>query len=153
MKVIALEEHYTLPAIAEANPNSPRRVFQAMSNERFDDADPQGGWQWPAGIHDLGEGRIAAMDAAGIDVQILFNVPGADAVEPPLAVELARQANEAVAAEESDRWLAFRETYGIEPFYCQPGIEGAHEAAWRAISAGFAATTWCRCPKSSLSTS
>jgi transposase len=29
--------------------------------------------------------------------------------------------------EESDRWLAFRETYGIEPFYCQPGIEGAHE--------------------------
>ena len=38
------------------------------------------------------------MDAAGIDVQILSNVPGAEAVEVPLAVELARQANDAVAA-------------------------------------------------------
>jgi uncharacterized protein len=110
MKIIALEEHYTLPAIAEANPNSPRKVFEAMWNERFSDADAQGGWQWPAGIRDLGEGRIAAMDAAGIDVQILSNVPGAEAVQPPLAMELARQANEAVAAavaQHPDRFRGF----------------------------------------------
>jgi predicted TIM-barrel fold metal-dependent hydrolase len=50
------------------------------------------------------------MDAAGIDVQILSNVPGVEAVEIPQAVELARQANDAVvaaAAEHPDRFLGF----------------------------------------------
>jgi transposase len=28
---------------------------------------------------------------------------------------------------ESARWIAFRSHYGIEPFYCIPGPEGAHE--------------------------
>ncbi|WP_405531048.1 IS21 family transposase [Streptomyces canus] len=28
---------------------------------------------------------------------------------------------------ETDRWTAFRSHYGVEPFYCTPGIEGAHE--------------------------
>jgi hypothetical protein len=27
MKIIAFEEHYTLPAIADAHPNSPRKLF------------------------------------------------------------------------------------------------------------------------------
>lgn len=31
------------------------------------------------------------------------------------------------AREESDRWVAFRSHYGFDPFYCQPGVEGAHE--------------------------
>lgn len=28
---------------------------------------------------------------------------------------------------EADRWTAFRSHYGIDAFYCQPGIQGAHE--------------------------
>ncbi|MCK2238241.1 IS21 family transposase [Allokutzneria sp. A3M-2-11 16] len=28
---------------------------------------------------------------------------------------------------ETERWTAFRSHHGVEPFYCQPGIEGAHE--------------------------
>ena len=54
--------------------------------------------------------HMAAMDAAGIDVQILSNVPGAEAVEPSLAVELSRQANDEVAAavaQHPDRFRGF----------------------------------------------
>ena len=101
VRIIAFEEHYTLPAIADAHPNSPRKLFDVS----------RGGSGWPPpGIEDLGEGRIAAMDAAGIDVQILSNVPGVEAVEIPQAVELARQANDAVVAaatEYPDRFLGF----------------------------------------------
>jgi len=28
---------------------------------------------------------------------------------------------------ESERWVAFRSHYGFDAFYCQPGVEGAHE--------------------------
>ena len=28
---------------------------------------------------------------------------------------------------ETARWVAFRSHYGFDPFYCQPGVEGAHE--------------------------
>ncbi|MFE4654968.1 hypothetical protein [Streptomyces sp. NPDC056707] len=28
---------------------------------------------------------------------------------------------------EAERWTAFRSHYGLEAFYCQPGIRGAHE--------------------------
>jgi uncharacterized protein len=101
MKIIAFEEHYTLPAIAKANPNSPQKLIN----------ESKGGPTWPPpGIEDLGEGRIAAMDAAGIDVQILSNVPGVEAVELPQAVELAKQANDAVVAavtEHPGRFLGF----------------------------------------------
>jgi predicted TIM-barrel fold metal-dependent hydrolase len=101
MKTIAFEEHYSLPAIVEAHPNSPRKLFDASRGG--------GGWP-PPGITDLGEERIAAMDAAGLDVQILSNVPGVEAIEIPLAVELARQANDAVVdaiAAYPDRFLGF----------------------------------------------
>jgi hypothetical protein len=64
MKIIGFEEHYVLPAVAEANPNSPRKLFDTMHSGRFEDSEADGGW--PTGILDLGEHRIAAMDAAGI---------------------------------------------------------------------------------------
>jgi predicted TIM-barrel fold metal-dependent hydrolase len=71
--------------------------------------DPKTGF--PAGIYDLGEGRIAAMDDAGIDVQILSHtVPGTENLEPSLARELSRQTNDAAAAAISkypDRFLGF----------------------------------------------
>lgn len=28
---------------------------------------------------------------------------------------------------ETARWTAFRSHYGLEAFYCRPGLEGAHE--------------------------
>ena len=108
VKVIAFEEHYLLPAIADAHPNTPSRVFAAMRGDGSENSGQQGGW--PAGIEDLGDHRIAAMDEAGIDMQILSNVPGAEALPSSLAVELARQANDTVAAaitKHPDRFRGF----------------------------------------------
>ncbi|HEY6788061.1 MAG TPA: amidohydrolase family protein, partial [Trebonia sp.] len=109
-KVIGFEEHYKLPAIQEANRNNPGElVFDVWKKAGRFETDAQGAW--PAGIYDLGEGRIAAMDAAGIDVQILSHTcPGPEALEPSLAVDLARQANDAVVAAVSnypERLLGF----------------------------------------------
>ena len=28
---------------------------------------------------------------------------------------------------ETDRWVAFRSHFGVDAFYCQPGLTGAHE--------------------------
>jgi uncharacterized protein len=87
VKVIGFEEHYKLPAIAEEH----RREGLTSATDRLR--------TMPPGMDDLGEGRIAAMDAAGIDVQILsHSVPGPETLEPTAAVGLARQANDAVAA-------------------------------------------------------
>jgi uncharacterized protein len=109
-KIIGFEEHYKLPAIQEANRDNPGElVFDVWKKAGRFETDAQGGW--PSGIYDLGEGRIAAMDAAGIDVQILSHTsPGPETLEPSLAVELARQANDDVAVAVSkypERFLGF----------------------------------------------
>ncbi|MFJ5901991.1 amidohydrolase family protein [Streptomyces sp. NPDC093064] len=110
MKVIGFEEHYKLPAVYEANKKSPGELVYDVWKEagRFE-TDAQGGW--PAGIYDLGEGRIAAMDEAGIDVQILSHTsPGPEILEPSIAVDLAKQANDAVAdaiSKYPERFLGF----------------------------------------------
>jgi uncharacterized protein len=112
MKIIAFEEHYGLPAIHEANKKMNDPVLLAYGEMikagRLVD-DPKTGF--PAGIYDIGEGRIALMDDAGIDVQILSQtVPGTENLEPSIAKELSRQANDAVAAAISkhpNRFLGF----------------------------------------------
>jgi predicted TIM-barrel fold metal-dependent hydrolase len=110
VRVIGFEEHYKLPAMHEANQNNPVELaYDVEKRAGRLETDAQGGW--PAGIYDLGEGRIAVMDAAGIDVQILSHtVPAAETIEPSLAVDLAKQANDAVAAAVSkyhDRFRGF----------------------------------------------
>jgi len=105
VKVIALEEHYGLAAIYEAAgkaADSPAaRVEQAYeavgAAGGYFVRDPQTGF--PAGIYDLGETRISAMDDAGIDVSVLsYATPSAEALEPSVAKDLTRQANNTLAA-------------------------------------------------------
>ncbi|BBY08437.1 amidohydrolase family protein [Mycobacterium noviomagense] len=110
MKVIAFEEHYKLPAISDEHEKDPITSGTALLKQAgYGGTGSQG--EWPPGINDLGGGRIAAMDAAGVDVQILsHSVPGPETLEPSVAVQLSAQANDAVAAavtEHPDRFRGF----------------------------------------------
>jgi predicted TIM-barrel fold metal-dependent hydrolase len=120
MKIIAFEEHYNLPAIHEAarKANDPYAlVLDRLADSGVFPNDPKTGC--PAGIFDLGEGRIALMDEAGIDVQILsHSTPSAEGLEPSLARELTRQANDTVSAAISkhrDRLLGFATLPMVDP--------------------------------------
>ncbi len=68
VKTIGFEEHYRLPVIdevAKQRPHDPYMLMKtALTKSGMYKTDPQSGW--PEGIYDLGAGRIAAMDAAGI---------------------------------------------------------------------------------------
>ena len=95
MRTITLEEHYATPAFM-AGPG--RRLKEMADSAR---AHPQvtGGFkQIVAQLCDLGEGRIAEMEAAGIDMQVLsLTAPGAEQLAAAEAVELARAANDTLA--------------------------------------------------------
>ena len=43
---------------------------------------------------------------------------------------------------ENDRWVLFRSHYGFDPFYCEPGIEGAHEKGGIEGEVGRFRRTW-----------
>jgi predicted TIM-barrel fold metal-dependent hydrolase len=98
MRVIAIEEHYVHPALqsAEALANLREHPQLARIQEK---------------LEDVGPGRLADMDAAGIDVQVLSHtVPGAEAWPAAEAVSAARQANDDLAktvAGHPDRFAGF----------------------------------------------
>jgi hypothetical protein len=91
VKIIAIEEHWNSASIRAALDRLPdgARDESTAFNER-------GGTQ--DRLQDIGPGRIAAMDAAGIDVSILSVVtPATQALPAADAVPLARDANDEAA--------------------------------------------------------
>ena len=99
MRLITLEEHYRAPALKSVGgalpdppPDSPLAKIQAK-------------------LDDLGDQRLADMDAGGIDIQVISHgAPGTEQIEPADAIELAREANDYLAASiapHPDRFAAF----------------------------------------------
>ena len=119
MKIIALEEHYGLPAIYEAAHKANDRLALAYDVLKKAGKFKETKTGFPEGIYDLGAGRIAAMDDAGIDVSILsYPTPNAEGLEPSLAKELTRQANDTLVATISkypDRLLGFATLPMLDP--------------------------------------
>jgi uncharacterized protein len=85
MRTIALEEHFATPAFLDG----PHRDFK----ER---AERAGGRLAAllAALLDVGDGRVKAMDAAGLDVQALsLTAPGVEQLEGEEAKRIARESN------------------------------------------------------------
>jgi uncharacterized protein len=98
MRMITLEEHYRAPmlksvgGLPEPPPGSPMAAIQAK-------------------LDDVGDQRLADMDAGGIDVQVLSHgAPGTEQLDPADAVRLSREANDYIAdsiAAHPERFAAF----------------------------------------------
>src|ERR1700736_23475 len=89
MKIITLEDHFTTSLFKEAVPPNP--ALSAIVSQRG----KQGGIDIAAELLDLGSSRLAAMDAAGIDLQVLsLTAPGCEALDAETAVPIARDAND-----------------------------------------------------------
>jgi len=102
MKTIALEEHFISPGFLAG----PGKDFMAQIRSRG-----TRGAEIFAQLQQVGNERIAAMDAAGIDVQVLsLNSPGVEQASPADQIALAAEANDFVAdaiARHPDRFSAF----------------------------------------------
>ena len=91
--LVALEEHFWTPAISAA--------LAALPLDRRDDSiDIFGNDEiLHRRLMDLGESRLSDMDDAGIDVQVLsVTTPATQVFDAPHAVNLAWEANDAMAA-------------------------------------------------------
>ena len=86
MKIVALEEHFILP---REQASLPPGAHRGSDRERLL------GFDVVAELIDLGDRRIAAMDAAGISMQVLsHNQPGCQALDAPAAVAMASEVND-----------------------------------------------------------
>lgn len=92
MKIVALEEHFVTPELV--------RAWEGLSGTERHDALDQ---MTMPDIHDrlleIGDKRIAAMDAGGVTMQVLsLTTPGPQNLGPEEAVRLAADANDKLAA-------------------------------------------------------
>jgi predicted TIM-barrel fold metal-dependent hydrolase len=92
MKIIAIEEHFTTPLYNEFNQPTPRRLASmAQRNERV-------GHDVEGELLNVSNSRIAAMNEAGIDLQVLsLTMPGCQGLDAESAIKVARDANDRMA--------------------------------------------------------
>jgi predicted TIM-barrel fold metal-dependent hydrolase len=92
VKTITLEDHFATPMFQEKFRRG--NVFEAYLAER-------GGYlghDISAELLNLGDTRLAAMDATGIDVQVVsLTMPGCEGFDPETAIAMATDANDMLA--------------------------------------------------------
>jgi predicted TIM-barrel fold metal-dependent hydrolase len=114
MRVVTLEEHYTVPSLV-------RRISpEAIARRGFVPRKVPPGKVNPLDLlPEMGEVRLRAMDEAGITVQVLSTSgPGADLVDGPEGVAIARGMNDALAeaiTRHPDRFAGFAHLPMREP--------------------------------------
>jgi predicted TIM-barrel fold metal-dependent hydrolase len=90
MRTITLEEHFATPRFLDGPGRDLREQAEKFNNARALKLIPQ--------LCDLGDKRIAEMDAAGIDMQIVsLTAPGVEQLEAAEAIALAADTNDFVA--------------------------------------------------------
>jgi len=122
--LIAIEEHWIMPDLTSALTALPLPVrdeslaFNEMGDHR-------------QRLEDLSAGRIAAMDAQGIDVSVLaLTPPGTQPLPPADAVQLSRAANDVAAAAVGSHPSRFR-TLSTLPMSSPRDVPGELERAAR----------------------
>jgi uncharacterized protein len=90
MRVITLEEHFATPMFLDGPGQDLKNAALKFEGRALKLIEP---------LCDIGDKRIAAMDAAGIDFQMLsLTSPGTEQLDAAEAMALARESNDAVAA-------------------------------------------------------
>jgi predicted TIM-barrel fold metal-dependent hydrolase len=91
MRIIALEEHVATPLFVEALPRN-RRTPSMLKRAAAH------GHDVIAELMNIGDTRIKAMDAAGIDVQVLsLTMPGTQAFDAATAIRIATDCNDRIS--------------------------------------------------------
>ncbi len=105
MKIIAIEEHVTTPLYNDMQNVTPRR------RNSMADRKQRVGHDVDEELLDISNTRVAAMNEAGIDMQVLsLTMPGCQGLDAATAVKVARDANDRMAAAASahpGRFAAF----------------------------------------------
>src|SRR5580704_14668227 len=93
LRIVTLEDHFETELYAKQMP--PNELRQRWYRDRSKHL----GHDMEAELKSLGASRVAALDAAGIDLQVLsLTTPGAQAFEGELAVQVATDANDRMQA-------------------------------------------------------
>lgn len=91
MRTITLEEHFATPAFLDGPGRDLKEQAEKFNNARAKKLIPE--------LCDLGDKRIAAMDAAGIDMQIVsITAPGVEQLGVANALSVVRDTNDYLAA-------------------------------------------------------
>ena len=94
MKIITLEDHFATPMLQEKRPPIPQAGIDGIAARGC-----QLGHDIEVELLDLTGSRIKAMDEAGIDLQIVsLTMPGTEAFPPAIAIPMAADANDRLAA-------------------------------------------------------
>ena len=90
MRTITLEEHFAIPAFFDGPGRELEKRRAETVGSRYANLIER--------LVDVGAKRIAEMDAAGIDMQVVsLTAPGVEQLDPTDAVALARDANDSLA--------------------------------------------------------